>query len=502
MKKLLYPYFIPYLFLFAAVIGLEGSPYAPERILGGPDGELTYTYNIMGQRLENGLSGRSKQTIEWGLIDKPVKIIKGINKRPDDYVEFSYGPGGQRYLRKDKDGSKTYYVGDMEYRVAEDGTSQSVYYIRNGGYSPVAMVSTSGGTSEYTYFLRDHVGSSVVAVDDEANAIEGSSHGHHDPWGQPWSADGSKNELKEDSRGFTGHENIASVGLIHMNGRVYDPMIGLFLGPDQFLQNAHRTVGLNRYAYIGNSPVNGSDPSGWVRETIELLSEKEYNAVRSYVGTNSNNFKKAATLNPHNPEALIEEHPHLLTGEPIKAKFKLKDLDSALEKLREHQKVESLTTYSGVSAGDYKIDWLHGWQDGEIRNYREYISTSKNQHKAATFASKKVRTINDPGIKEIYPASSMGPNKEIMLEIKATHPRGAHVEEFSAHKMEKEFLYMRNTSFVKRGESFHQSRDRTIRMLSLEQLPEPTFLGNSVITPTPSEIMLGDSYSSFFNDYY
>jgi RHS repeat-associated protein len=257
--------------MFYAVLGLEGSPYAPERIIGGPDGELTYTYNTMGQRLGNGLSGRSKQTIEWGLIDKPVKIIKGINNRPDDYVEFSYGPGGQRYLRKDKDGSKTYYVGDMEYRVAGDGTSQSVVYIRNGGYSPVAMVSTSGGTSEYTYFQRDHVGSSVVAVDDEANVIEGSSHGHHDPWGQPWSADGSKNELKEDSRGFTGHENIASVGLIHMNGRVYDPMIGQFTGPDRFIQNAGQLVGLNRYAYIGNSPVNGTDPTGWAREKFGMM---------------------------------------------------------------------------------------------------------------------------------------------------------------------------------------------------------------------------------------
>jgi RHS repeat-associated protein len=133
------------------------------------------------------------------------------------------------------------------------------------------MVSTSGGTSEYTYFLRDHVGSSVVAVDDEANVIEGASHGHHDPWGQPWSADGSKNELKEDSRGFTGHENIASLGLIHMNGRVYDPMIGQFTGPDRLIQNAGQMVGLNRYAYIGNSPVNGIDSSGWAREKFGTM---------------------------------------------------------------------------------------------------------------------------------------------------------------------------------------------------------------------------------------
>jgi RHS repeat-associated protein len=166
----------------------------------------------------------------------------------------------------------------MEYRVTQnnDGSksSKSVVYIRNCGYSPLAMVDTSGATPEYSYFLRDHLGSSLMTVDDSANLVAGASHGRHDPWGQPWKADGTENDLKEDSRGFTGHENIASAGLIHMNGRVYDPMIGQFLGPDRFTQNASQMVGLNRYAYIGNSPVNGTDPSGWtffesLRDTLE-----------------------------------------------------------------------------------------------------------------------------------------------------------------------------------------------------------------------------------------
>lgn len=30
-------------------------------------------------------------------------------------------------------------------------------------------------------------------------------------------------------RGFTGHEHLDGVGLIHMNGRVYDPVLGRFL---------------------------------------------------------------------------------------------------------------------------------------------------------------------------------------------------------------------------------------------------------------------------------
>ena len=261
MKKLLYPCFITLI-----VVGLKASPYAPTSVSHTPQGDRTYTYNTMGQRLNDGQG----QLIEWSLIDQPEKITT------DEAEEtFAYGPGGQRYLREHADGSKTFYVGGMEYRVAKDGTRKSVVYIRNGSYSPVAMVDTSDSSPEYTYFLKDHLGSALVAVDDSGAIVTDKSHGRHDPWGQPWSADGAAQPLKEESRGFTGHENIASAGLVHMNGRVYDPMIGQFLGPDRFLQNASRMVGLNRYAYIGNSPVNGTDPSGWITEGEKILKMRE-----------------------------------------------------------------------------------------------------------------------------------------------------------------------------------------------------------------------------------
>jgi RHS repeat-associated protein len=313
---------LPTCFLILVIaIGLEGSPYAPESVSGSPQGDLSYTYNTMGQRVDNGLVDSDQQHIDWGLMGKPVKITTGTNSGgSDSSVEFAYGPGGQRYLRKNPDGIKTYYVGDMEYRVAQDDagikSSKSVVYIRNGGYSPLAMVETSGDTPGYSYFLRDHLGSNLMSVDDSANLVDGKSHGRHDPWGQPWDADGTGNELKKDSRGFTGHENIASVGLIHMNGRVYDPMVGQFLGPDRLLQNANRTVGLNRYAYVGNSPINGTDPSGWayrvsgsavgIRNTENLLTQLHHENSHRYYNhfDNSNLTFEINSRNSRRPPGL------------------------------------------------------------------------------------------------------------------------------------------------------------------------------------------------------
>lgn len=68
-------------------------------------------------------------------------------------------------------------------------------------------------------------------------------------------------------RGFTGHEHLDSVGLIHMNGRVYDPAVGRFLGVDPILRMGI-SQDVNGYSYAWNSPLNIVDPSGLVEDDL------------------------------------------------------------------------------------------------------------------------------------------------------------------------------------------------------------------------------------------
>ncbi len=65
------------------------------------------------------------------------------------------------------------------------------------------------------------------------------------------------------TRGFTGHEMIDPVGLVHMNGRVYDPEIGRFLSADPFVQETGNLQSWNRYSYVLNNPLSFTDPSGF-----------------------------------------------------------------------------------------------------------------------------------------------------------------------------------------------------------------------------------------------
>jgi len=65
--------------------------------------------------------------------------------------------------------------------------------------------------------------------------------------------------------GFTGHEMVGghSMGLIHMNGRVFDSKIGRFLSADPFVQKPFFSQSLNRYSYLFNNPFSGTDPTGF-----------------------------------------------------------------------------------------------------------------------------------------------------------------------------------------------------------------------------------------------
>ena len=94
----------------------------------------------------------------------------------------------------------------------------------------------------------------------------------YDAWGQrrdpnDWSgkpettADGGADDATP--RGFTGHEMLDDLGLVHMNGRIYDPLLGRFLSADLVVQNPTSLQCFNRYSYVMNSPLTLTDPSGF-----------------------------------------------------------------------------------------------------------------------------------------------------------------------------------------------------------------------------------------------
>jgi RHS repeat-associated protein len=68
---------------------------------------------------------------------------------------------------------------------------------------------------------------------------------------------------KVDNKDFTNHEMLDQLDLMHMNGRVYDPLLGKFLSGDPMVTDPNNGQNYNRYSYALNNPTNLTDPTGF-----------------------------------------------------------------------------------------------------------------------------------------------------------------------------------------------------------------------------------------------
>lgn len=209
----------------------------------------TYCYDANG----NLTSDSAGLALAYDHQNLPIKATRGAQT---DW--FRYGADGQRTRSWGSDGARVYLPG---YELRTDTGETKVYV---GDY---AVISTTGATRKVEYLLKDRLGS-VDAVASSAGAIT-ETRGY-DAFGKP--RDGTWNDLNPAKlastavtpKGFTQHEHLNQLELIHMNGRVYDYGLGRFTGVDPFIQFPLNSQSLNPYSYILNNPLSGTDPTGYL----------------------------------------------------------------------------------------------------------------------------------------------------------------------------------------------------------------------------------------------
>ena len=142
-------------------------------------------------------------------------------------MDFSYGPDKERwYSELSKNGTDvrtTVYAGEYE-KITENCVTREFYYLDGN----TIAIRENGTVRNYLAFT-DNLGSILSVMDENGTQVFDASY---DAWG--------KQTVTLNSiglhRGYTEHEMLSEFDIINMNGRLYDPVLGRFFSPDNYVQ--------------------------------------------------------------------------------------------------------------------------------------------------------------------------------------------------------------------------------------------------------------------------
>ncbi|MES2824407.1 MAG: RHS repeat-associated core domain-containing protein [Pseudomonadota bacterium] len=240
--------------------GTNGSNIAGPHAITSANG-WAYQYDEIGNLKTATKTGQSTKTVQYSPFNTPTSITQGSK-----FSTLVYGPNENRITHSDSNGRFTKYVGGIYEEVTKGGVTQKIHYV--GDFAMFIQTGGTTPTAKYEYLHRDHIGSIVATSKSTIASAADVNWQSNGAWGerryQQWN--GPLDDIlvpASTAKGFTDHEHLDSVGLIHMNGRVYDPELGRFMSADPFVQAPYNSQSYNRYSYVFNNPLSYTDPSGY-----------------------------------------------------------------------------------------------------------------------------------------------------------------------------------------------------------------------------------------------
>jgi RHS repeat-associated protein len=199
------------------------------------------------------------QAITYSPYHQPLTIVE------NNYtLTYTYSADYQRIkgilTQNGIENNKRYYFGDFE-RDITSGVSRDIHYIGADGLN--CIIEKVGTATNIYYTYQDYLGS-LLAVTNATGTVV--MEQNFDAWGRNRNTtDWTYNNIAAPTltwltRGYTGHEHLPVFGLINMNGRLYDPLLGRMLSPDNYTHGGSQ--GYNRYTYAMNNPLKYTDPDG------------------------------------------------------------------------------------------------------------------------------------------------------------------------------------------------------------------------------------------------
>ena len=226
-------------------------------------GGQTYGYDANGN-----MTSRAGASISWTSENLPNRITSANGNSS----QFWHGPAGNRWKQLASHAGATettIYAGELMEKVTRAGVTTWRHYVLAPTGTAALHLRYNNGTAAATrYLTHDYQGSTDKLLDASGNILVAESFGAFGARrGANWSGVPAASDLAAIAAntrdGYTGHEHLDNLDLIHMNGRVYDPRIGRFISADPYVADPSSGQSLNRYAYVFNNPLSFIDPSGF-----------------------------------------------------------------------------------------------------------------------------------------------------------------------------------------------------------------------------------------------
>ena len=269
---------------------------------------LSYLYDNQGnqtQRIINNATDKS-WLLTWDYENRLVKVEKSKGTTEKRTTTFKYDPLGRRIEKKyvtSKDvtiegvtttitrttTTKYVYDGDnIILKIVDDGvnTTKTFYTHGQGIDEPLAM--ERGGS--FFYYHADGLGSITAITDQNRNVVQRYSY---DSFGVPKYTETFRNSFM-----YTGREWDKETGLYYYRARYYDPVVGRFIQKDPIGFRG----GINLYSYVGQNPINYTDPSGLIANS-GFVSQLAKMANRSLLKT----LKSLRKLIESHEKSLVDE---------------------------------------------------------------------------------------------------------------------------------------------------------------------------------------------------